>query len=112
VVASRERVDLRTKGYALTLTLTRRPRWTWCGRRSWHARATRGHNGGGQRAEVVQTSGLLGWLAVDPVNRNGDAHWHAHVTLTAVEKAGDGGWSALASAGTDSLFSSVGALGG
>ncbi len=134
-VASRERVDVRTKGYDLTLTLPKSFSVAWAlapaGQRQaiadaytqaavdvvkaaegWHARATRGHHGGGKSAEVVATSGLLGWLSVDPVNRNGDAHWHAHVTLAAMGKAGDGGWSALASAGTDSLFSSVGALGG
>jgi len=135
VVAAGERVDVRTKGYDLTLTLPKSFSVAWAlapaGQRQaiadaytqaavdvvktaegWHARATRGHHGGGQRAEVVATSGLLGWLSVDPVNRNGDAHWHAHVTLAALGKAADGGWSALASAGTDSLFSSVGALGG
>jgi len=134
-VAAGERVDVRTKGYDLTLTLPKSFSVAWAlapaGQRQaiadaytqaavdvvraaegWHARATRGHHGGGQRAEIVQTSGLLGWLSVDPVNRNGDAHWHAHVTLAAMGKAGDGGWSALASAGTDSVFSSVRALGG
>jgi len=134
-VAAGERVDVRTKGYDLTLTLPKSFSVAWAlapaGQRQaiadaytqaavdvvktaegWHARATRGHHGGGKSAEIVQTSGLLGWLSVDPVNRNGDAHWHAHVTLAAMGKAADGGWSALASAGTDSVFSSVGALGG
>jgi len=134
-VAARERVDVRTKGYDLTLTLPKSFSVAWAlapaGERQaiadaytaaavdvvktaegWHARATRGHHGGGKSAAVVETSGLLGWLSVDPVNRNGDAHWHAHVTLAGLGKAADGGWSALASAGTDSLFTSVGALGG
>jgi len=134
-VAARERVDVRTKGYDLTLTLPKSFSVAWAlapaeqrqqiadaytqaaldvvaTAQEWHAKATRGGHGDGRRAQIVDTSGLLGWLSVDPVNRNGDAHWHAHVTLAAMGRAADGGWSALASAGTESLFTSVGALGG
>ena len=134
-VAARERVDVRTKGYDLTLTLPKSFSVAWAlapaeqrqqiadaytqaaldvvaTAQEWHAKATRGGHGDGRRAQIVDTSGLLGWLSVDPVNRNGDAHWHAHVTLAAMGRAEDGGWSALASAGTESLFTSVGALGG
>ena len=132
--AATERVDVRTRGYDLTLTLPKSFSVALAlapaGQRQqvaelyvqaatevvataerWHARATRGHHGDGQRAEVVATSGLLGWLSVDPVNRNGDAHWHAHCTLAAVGLGPDGQWSALRSSGQDSLYGSVHALG-
>ena len=133
-VAAGERLDVRVRGYDLTLTLPKSFSVAWAlaadserqaitdaytqaavetvaTAEEWHARAVRGHHGGGQSAEVVATSGLLGWLSVDPVNRNGDAHWHAHVTLASLGKGADGQWSALSSAGQDSLFSSVHALG-
>jgi len=132
--AAAERVDVRTRGYDLTLTLPKsfsvalalapaelRTRvnqlYTQAATEvvgvaeQWHARATRGHHGNGQQAQVVATSGLLGWLSVDPVNRNGDTHWHAHCTLAGIGLGPDGQWSALSSSGQDSLYGSVHALG-
>ncbi len=132
--AATERVDVRTRGYDLTLTLpksfsvalalapvelrtrvnelyTQAATEVVAAAEQWHARATRGHHGNGQQAQVVQTSGLLGWLSVDPVNRNGDTHWHAHCTLAGIGLGPDGQWSALSSSGQDSLYGSVHALG-
>jgi len=132
--AGTERVDVRTRGYDLTLTLpksfsvalalapaelrtrvnelyTQAAIEVVTAAEQWHARATRGHHGTGQQAQVVATSGLLGWLSVDPVNRNGDTHWHAHCTLAGIGLGPDGQWSALSSSGQDSLYGSVHALG-
>jgi len=132
--AATERVDVRTRGYDLTLTLpksfsvalalaptelrtrvnelyTQAATEVVAAAEQWHARATRGHHGNGQQAQVVATSGLLGWLSVDPVNRNGDPHWHAHCTLAGIGLGPDGQWSALSWSGQDSLYGSVHALG-
>jgi len=132
--AATERVDVRARGYDLTLTLpksfsvafalapaelrtrvnelyTQAATEVVATAEQWHARATRGHHGNGQQAQVVQTSGLLGWLSVDPVNRNGDTHWHAHCTLAGIGLGPDGQWSALSWSGQDSLYGSVHALG-
>jgi len=134
VSAATERVDVRTRGYDLTLTLpksfsvalalapaelrtrvnelyTQAAIEVVAAAEQWHARATRGHHGNGQQAQVVATSGLLGWLSVDPVNRNGDTHWHAHCTLAGIGLGPDGQWSALSWSGQDSLYGSVHALG-
>jgi len=134
ISAATERVDVRTRGYDLTLTLpksfsvalalapaelrtrvnelyTQAATEVVAAAEQWHARATRGHHGNGQQAQVVATSGLLGWLSVDPVNRNGDTHWHAHCTLAGIGLGPDGQWSALSWSGQDSLYGSVHALG-
>ncbi len=77
----------------------------------WHARGMRGHHGDGQRAQVVVTSGLLGWLSVDPVNCNGAVRISMRTApwpRSALVRMGSG---ALSSAGQDSLYGCVHALG-
>ncbi len=108
--AATERVDVRTRGYDLTLTLPKS--FSVALALAPAELRTRVNELYTQAAtEVVATSGLLGWLSVDPVNRNGDTHWHAHCTLAAVGLGPDGQWSALSSSGQDSLYGSVHALG-
>jgi len=73
----------------------------------WTAYGMRGHHGGGESAERVQNTGLMGWVnfhrAARPVGEApfGDPHMHGHVTLANLGKGEDGKWSTIAAGGRD-----------
>ncbi|MFF5567707.1 MobF family relaxase [Streptomyces sp. NPDC012623] len=87
--------------------------YTFAGRESiaalerWTAYAMRGHHGGGDEAETVETSGFSGWMMVHRAARPvddapyGDPHFHLHFTLANMVKGTDGKWSTMASGGRD-----------
>ena len=128
-VADTQRLDVRVRGYDLTLTLPKSFSDAWAlapaGQRQqisdtyvqavrevletaedWHAKAARGEHGGGKVAQLVDTTGLAGFVSVHPVNRNGDTHWHAHAVISGMVRGVDGQWSQLSNAGGEGLFQS------
>lgn len=73
---------------------------------TWCAYGVSGHQGDGEIAERVESSGFLGWImthkSARPVeNTVGDPHLHAHVTLARMVKCEDGKWRSPASGGRD-----------
>ncbi|GAB3977634.1 hypothetical protein GCM10029978_067880 [Actinoallomurus acanthiterrae] len=82
----------------------------------WAAYGLRGHQGDGDLARRVESSGFLGWATLHwtarPVDGAavGDPHLHAHVTLANLCRAlEDGRWSTIAGGGRD-LYRHVKAL--
>jgi conjugative relaxase-like TrwC/TraI family protein len=72
----------------------------------WAAYGMRGHHGDGERAERVESSGLLGWVTLHrsarPVdNSPGDPHLHVHVNIAHLTKCADGKWRAPGAGGED-----------
>lgn len=67
----------------------------------------RGHHGGGKSAEVMPSSGFLGWSMVHrsarPVGGHqlGDPHWHMHISIANLCRAEDGKWATVAAGGRD-----------
>ena len=59
------------------------------------ARAARGHQGDGQRAPRIATSGLIGAGFEHTTSRAGDPQLHTHVVLINLAQGVDGRWSAL-----------------
>jgi conjugative relaxase-like TrwC/TraI family protein len=59
------------------------------------ARAARGHQGDGQRARRIATSGLIGAAFDHDTSRLLDPQLHTHVVLANVVQGVDGRWSAL-----------------
>jgi hypothetical protein len=66
----------------------------------------RGRHGSGHTAETVAGTGFLGWAMVHRAARPvagrvvGDPHWHVHVTIANLTRAG-GRWSTAAAGGRD-----------
>jgi conjugative relaxase-like TrwC/TraI family protein len=72
----------------------------------WAGYGMAGHHGDGERAERVESSGLLGWITLHrsarPVdNAPGDPHLHVHVNLAHMVKCADGKWRAPGAGGED-----------
>ncbi|WP_449479312.1 MobF family relaxase [Streptomyces abikoensis] len=63
----------------------------------WAAYGMAGHHGDGERAERVESSGLLGWTTLHrsarPVDASpGDPHLHIHINVAHMVKCADGKW--------------------
>ncbi|MFD1547108.1 MobF family relaxase [Nonomuraea guangzhouensis] len=72
----------------------------------WVSYGQRGHQGDGQLAGQIATTGLMGWTmwhrTARPVGTAApDPHLHAHVVLANLARGVDGKWSAIASGGRD-----------
>ncbi|GAA2418708.1 hypothetical protein GCM10010404_91640 [Nonomuraea africana] len=72
----------------------------------WAAYGQRGHQGDGQRAERMDSTGLLGWVmwhrTARPVDGQApDPHLHAHVAIANMARGLDGKWSAVGAGGRD-----------
>jgi len=73
---------------------------------TWCSYGVSGHQGDGEIAERVASSGFLGWImthkSARPVEGSvGDPHLHAHVVLARMVKCEDGKWRSPASGGRD-----------
>ena len=74
---------------------------------SWVGYTMAGHHGDGQRAERVETSGLVGTMTVHrtarPVDSSapGDPHLHTHVLVANLARGEDGKWRTIAAGGRD-----------
>ncbi|MFD7590879.1 MobF family relaxase [Kitasatospora sp. NPDC059811] len=73
---------------------------------TWCSYGVSGHQGDGEIAERVASSGFLGWImthkSARPVKGSvGDPHLHAHVVLARMVKCEDGKWRSPASGGRD-----------
>ncbi|MFF1779869.1 relaxase domain-containing protein [Streptomyces virginiae] len=65
-----------------------------------------GHHGDGERAQRVESSGLIGWVTLHrsarPVDASpGDPHLHAHVNIAHLVHCEDGKWRAPGAGGED-----------
>ncbi|WP_424893464.1 MobF family relaxase [Streptomyces sp. XH2] len=63
----------------------------------WAAYGMAGHHGDGERAQRVESSGLLGWTTLHrsarPVDASpGDPHLHIHINVAHMVKCADGKW--------------------
>ncbi|MEV2273697.1 MobF family relaxase [Nonomuraea africana] len=72
----------------------------------WAAYGQRGHQRDGQRAERMDSTGLLGWVmwhrTARPVDGQApDPHLHAHVAIANMARGLDGKWSAVGAGGRD-----------
>ncbi|MEV4162137.1 MobF family relaxase [Nonomuraea dietziae] len=72
----------------------------------WVAYGQRGHQGDGQLATRMDSTGLLGWVmwhrTARPVNgQPPDPHLHAHVAIANMARGLDGKWSAVGAGGRD-----------
>lgn len=74
---------------------------------SWVGYTMAGHHGDGQRAQRVDTSGLVGTMTVHrtarPVDDHtpGDPHLHTHVLVANLARGSDGKWRTIAAGGRD-----------
>ncbi|MEV7602937.1 MobF family relaxase [Kitasatospora sp. NPDC089797] len=73
---------------------------------TWCSYGVSGHQGDGQIADRVASSGFLGWImthkSARPVKEAvGDPHLHAHVVIARMVKCEDGKWRSPASGGRD-----------
>ncbi|WP_404871065.1 MobF family relaxase (plasmid) [Kitasatospora griseola] len=73
---------------------------------SWASYGVTGHQGDGQIAERIDSSGFLGWIMLHKSARPvagsvGDPHLHAHVVLARMVRCEDGKWRSPASGGRD-----------
>ncbi|WBP92172.1 MobF family relaxase [Kitasatospora cathayae] len=73
---------------------------------TWCSYGVSGHQGDGEIAERVASSGFLGWImthkSARPVAGSvGDPHLHAHVVLARMVRCEDGKWRSPASGGRD-----------
>ncbi len=75
-----------------------------------YARGVVGHHGDGQARREVAGQGLLMTATVDPVSREGDAHWHVHLLVANLTRDESGQWRAL-SRGADDLHHNAAAEG-
>ncbi|MCY0947297.1 MobF family relaxase [Streptomyces antarcticus] len=65
-----------------------------------------GHHGDGERAQRVDSSGLMGWVTLHrsarPVDSSpGDPHLHAHINIAHMVRCEDGKWRAPGAGGED-----------
>lgn len=130
-LAADERVDVRVRGFDLTLDLEKSVSIALAlspdrGRledrlRAYtaqfvsdlevqYARGVVGHHGDGQERREVAGSGLFVTATFDPVSREGDAHWHVHLMIANAIKDAEGTWRAL-SRGADDLHHNAAAIG-
>ncbi len=75
-----------------------------------YARAVVGHHGDGKARQEVAGRGLVMAATFDPVSREGDPHWHVHLTIANVTLDENGVWRAL-SRGADDLHHNAAAEG-
>ena len=74
---------------------------------AWVGYTMAGHHGDGQRAQRVETSGLVGTMTVHrtarPVDAQtpGDPHLHTHVLVANLARGSDGKWRTIAAGGRD-----------
>ncbi|MER5641907.1 MobF family relaxase [Kitasatospora sp. NPDC002227] len=73
---------------------------------TWCSYGVSGHQGDGEIADRVASSGFLGWImthkSARPVEGSvGDPHLHAHVVIARMVKCEDGKWRSPASGGRD-----------
>ncbi|MFI9598194.1 MobF family relaxase [Nonomuraea sp. NPDC052265] len=72
----------------------------------WVGYGQRGHQGDGQLAAQMRTSGLMGWALLHSTARPvgsaaPDPHLHIHVVIVNMVRGLDGNWSAVAAGGRD-----------
>jgi conjugative relaxase-like TrwC/TraI family protein len=83
---------------------------------AWAGYGVTGHQGDGQLATRIESSGFIGWTMLHRsarptvTGRAGDPHLHAHVVLAHMVRCADGEWRVPASGGRD-IYRHVAAAG-
>ena len=66
-----------------------------------YGRGVIGHHGDGKERQEIAAKGMFFFATVDPVSREGDPHWHVHMTMPNEILDVNGQWRALSRGGDD-----------